>query len=82
MQLLNVTDEVARGELEGVEQQSVISPVKQNAPDVSSFMTAPGAPVDPTLQKEMDFMKTWLDHSEAADVPFATYLSKSQEENQ
>ena len=61
-----------------MEQHSVISSVKQNASDVSSIIVVPGAPVDPTLQKKMDILKTWPAYSEVAEVCFATYLSKSQ----
>jgi len=78
MQLINVTDEVVPADLDGVDQQSIISPFKANAPDVTNIMASPGALLDPTLQKEIDFMKTWLARAEAVEVPFAPYLSKSQ----
>lgn len=47
--------------------------------DVNSIRADPEATVDPTLQKNLNFMQTWL--SKAAvneEVPFTTVLTKSQ----
>jgi len=47
--------------------------------DVSSIRADPNAPLDPTLQKDLDFMKIWLDKAVVnEDVPFSPVLSKSQ----
>jgi len=47
--------------------------------DVSSIMADPDVPLDPTLQKDLDFMKTWLEKAAVnEDVSFSPILSKSQ----
>ncbi|RHN40873.1 hypothetical protein MtrunA17_Chr8g0359801 [Medicago truncatula] len=77
MQLSNVMDEVVRSDLCCADQQSIISPVKESVPNVSGIMAASDAPLDPTLQKEMNFMKTWLLQSAAIEVPFFQVILKS-----
>jgi len=38
-------------------------------------VAAADATVDPTLQKEMDFMKTWLAKAAENEVPFSLVIS-------
>jgi len=45
---------------------------------VSSIVAHDDATVDPVLQKEMDFMQTWLAKAAVNDGPFTEVLSKSQ----
>jgi len=42
-------------------------------------MAPDGAPVDPLLQKDLDFMQTWLAKAAVNEVPFNEVVSKSQE---
>jgi len=73
MPLINVTDTVTRTAL--VDSHEPI--LTQVVPlDVNSIRADPEATVDPTLQKNLDFMQTWL--TKVADVPFTPVLSKSQ----
>lgn len=58
MQLSNAMNEVVRADLRCADQQPIISPAKESVPNLSSIMAASDVPVDPTLQKEMNFMKT------------------------
>lgn len=46
-------------DLDGVDQQSIISPFKENAPDVSSIMASSGALLDPTLQIKKKLILWW-----------------------
>ncbi|KEH40655.1 DUF4283 domain protein [Medicago truncatula] len=47
--------------------------------DVNSIHVDPDATVDPTLQKEINFMKTWLDKVAVNEgVSFSPIVSKSQ----
>ena len=72
MPLNNVADNVARWS-----REPILTPVADL--DVSSIRADPNAPLDPTLQKDLDFMKTWLDKAAVnEDVPFSLVLSKSQ----
>lgn len=72
MPLNNVADNVARWS-----HGPILTPVADV--DVSSIRADPNATLDPTLQKDLDFMKTWLDKAAVnEDVPFSPVLSKSQ----
>ena len=42
-------------------------------------MALDGGPVDPVLQKDLDFMQTWLAKAAVNEVPFNEVVSKSQE---
>jgi len=81
MQLINVTDDMVRTDLI-VDHKLVISHVKERALYVSSIMDASDATVDPTLQKEMNFMKNWLVKAVEVEVPFSPYIKVSEEENE
>lgn len=75
MPLFNVIDNVARSSLV-VTNEPILTQVE--CLDVNSIRADPEATVDPTLQKNLDFMQTWL--SKAAvneDVAFTTVLTKS-----
>lgn len=57
----------------------VLSPVKQMiTPDISSIVAPEGSKIDPVLQKDLDFMHTWLSKAAATEVPFIEVVSKSQ----
>jgi len=76
MPLTNVIDAVARSAIV-VTHEPIITPVASL--DVNSIRADPDATLDPTLQKEIDFMKTWLDKAAVnEDVPFSPVVSKSQ----
>jgi len=76
MPLTNVIDVVARSAIV-VTHEPIITPV--TSLDINSIRADPDATVDPTLQKEIDFMKTWLDKAAVnEDVPFSPVVSKSQ----
>jgi len=79
IQLENVSDEIARNDLEE-NQEHILSPIKEKKLDVSSIMASDGTPVDPVLQKDLDFMQTWLAKAIVNEVPFKEVVSKSQRE--
>jgi len=56
IQLENVSDEIARNDLEE-NQEHILSPVKEKTLDVSSIVVPDGAHVDPLLQKDLDLCK-------------------------
>jgi len=58
MPLTNVIDVVARSAI-AVTHEPIITPVESL--NVDSIRADPNATVDPTLQKDIDFMKTWFD---------------------
>jgi len=65
MPLNNVADNVAKWS-----REPILTPVADL--DVNSIRTDPNAPLDPTFQKDLDFMKTWLDKAAVnEDVPFS-----------
>jgi len=64
-----MSDEVVRGDLGG-DQESVLFPVKETTLDVSSIVAPDDTTVDPTLQRDMDFMQSWLAKADVNDVPF------------
>jgi hypothetical protein len=76
IQLENESDEIARNDLEE-NQEHILSPVKEKTLDVSSIVAPDGAPVDPVLQKDLDFMQTWLAKALVNEVPFKEVVSKS-----
>jgi len=57
IQLENVSYEITRNDLEE-NQEHILSLVKEKTLDVNSIMAPDGAPVDPVLQKNLDFMQT------------------------
>ncbi|KEH26717.1 DUF4283 domain protein [Medicago truncatula] len=59
-------------------QTHVLSPVKQMTLDISSIVAPEGSKIDPVLQKDLDFMHTWLSKAAATEVPFIEVVSKSQ----
>lgn len=75
MPLVNVTDSVARIAVV-VYDDPIITPVIPL--EVSHFTAAPDATVNPTLEKNMDFMNNWLKQVAVNDVPFSPVISKSQ----
>lgn len=75
MPLTNVIDVVARSAIV-VTHEPIITPVESL--DVNSIRADPDATVDPTLRKEINFMKAWLDKAAVnEDVPFSPVVSKS-----
>lgn len=74
MQLFNVTDDIVRTET--IYHEPILTPVQPL--DVSSIAATPGATIDPTLRKEMNFMQDWLNRAAETDVPFSQVISKSQ----
>jgi len=77
-QLENVYDEIARNDLKE-NQEHILSRVKEKTLDVSSIMAPDGAPIDSVLQKDLDFMQTWLAKAVVNEVPFKEVVAKSQE---
>jgi len=75
MPLENVRDEFVHTEI--AHNVPILTPVQ--ILDVSSIAAGPDATIDPTLQKEMNFMKTWLEKAAETKVPFSPVLSNSQE---
>ncbi|KEH37617.1 DUF4283 domain protein [Medicago truncatula] len=69
----NVSDEIARNDLEE-NQEHILSPVKEKTLDISSIVAPDGAPVDPVLQKDLDFMQTRLAKVVVNEVPFKEFL--------
>ena len=76
MQLENVSDEIVTNYLEG-NHESVLSPIKEKALDVSSIVAPDDVQVDPVLQEDLDFMQTWLAKVAVNDKPFIKVVSKS-----
>jgi len=76
LQYINVTDVVVINDL-GEELEAILSPVTDKSLDVSSIVAAPNAHVDPTLQKEVNFMNNWLAKASENDKPFVPVVSKS-----
>jgi len=77
LQYINVTNDVVRNDL-GEELQLILSPVTDKSLDVGRIVASPDAHVDPTLQKEVDFMNNWLAKASENDTPFMLVVSKSQ----
>jgi hypothetical protein len=77
MQLHNVSDDIVKNDLEG-NHESILSSVKEKTLDVSSIVAPDDVPVDPILQKDIDFMQTWLAKAYVNDAPFTQVVSKSQ----
>jgi len=75
LQYINVTDEVVRNDL-AADHDRVLSPVTEKSVDVSSIVVASDAPVNPTLQKEVDFMNNWLAKAAENETPFMPIISK------
>jgi len=59
------------------EQETILSLVIDTS-NVSKFVVAPDASVDPTLQKEVEFMNAWMAKAAETDVPSILVVSKSQ----
>jgi len=74
MQLFNVIDDIVCTET--VYHEPILTPVQPL--NVSSIEEAPGATIDPTLRKEMNFMQDWLKKTVETDAPFSLVISKSQ----
>jgi len=77
MQLNNVTYEIVRTEI--INDEPILTPVRTL--DVSSIAADPNANIDPTLQKEMDFMQTWLAKAAATEVPFSSCFPSLKRKN-
>jgi len=77
LQYTNFTDDVVRNDL-GAELRPILSLVTDKSLDVSRIVVTPDAHVDPTLQKEVDFMNNWLAKAAENDTPFVSVVSKSQ----
>ena len=77
MQLVNVTDDVVRFIL-GTDHETIVSPVLEPVLDVCSIVALTDAIVDPTLQKDIDLMNTWMAKAVVDDAPFTPVISKSQ----
>ena len=77
MQLENVSDDIVAHNLEE-NTIFVLSPVKNKTLDISSIVALEGSKIDPVLQKDLDFMHTWLSKAAATEIPFTKVVSKSQ----
>jgi len=77
IQLENVSDEITRNDLEE-NQEQILSPIKEKTLDFGNIEAPNGALVDPVLQKDLDFMQTWLAKAAVNEVPFKEVVSKSQ----
>jgi len=56
----------------------VLSPVKNTHLDISSIVVPDNATIDPVLQKDLNFMQTWLAKAAETKTPFIEVVSKSQ----
>jgi len=74
---LNVTKEVGRNTL-GADHDTVLSPVTEKYLDVNSIVVLSDAPVNQSLQKEVDFMNNWLAKAAENEIPFVPGISKAQ----
>lgn len=74
MPLFNVTYDIVCTDT--VHHEPILTSVRTL--DVRSIVEAPYATIDPTLQKEMNFMQSWLNKAVETDVPFSPVISKSQ----
>jgi len=63
------------------EQETVLSLVTNTSLDVSKFVVASDANVDPTLQKEVDFMNSWMARAAETNIPFIPVVSKKKKGN-
>jgi hypothetical protein len=77
MQLDNVSNEMVRNDMEG-NHKFILSSVKEKTLDVSSIVIPDDVLVDSVLQKDIDFMQTWLAKAVVNDAPFTQVVSKSQ----
>lgn len=76
MPLTNVIDVVARSAIV-VNHGPIITPVQSF--DVNPIRADPDEMLDPTLHKDINFMKTWLDKAAVnEEVPFSPVIYKSQ----
>nr|ABD33226.1 non-LTR retrolelement reverse transcriptase-like protein, related [Medicago truncatula] len=75
--LHNLSVDVVRGNIDETPTH-VLSPIKQITLDISNIVAPEGSKIDPVLQKDLDFMHTWLSKVGASEVPFIEIVSKSQ----
>jgi len=81
MPLENVSDEIIENNLEG-NYMPILSPVKNIHLDISSIVALDNAKIDPVLQKDLNFMQTWLAKAAETETPFIEVFSKSQEKKE
>jgi len=77
MPLENVFDAIMENNIEG-NYMPVLSPVKNTHLDISSIVAPDNAKIDPVLQKDLNFMQTWLAKAAETETPFIEVVSKSQ----
>jgi len=77
MLLRNVSDEIDMPPFLNNDVAPVLSLVS-DFPNVRKIMAGPNDPVDPVLQKEMDFVQDKLLQSVSAEVSSTPYLTKVQ----
>jgi len=81
MPLENVFDEIIENNIEG-NYMPVLSPVKNTHLDISSIVAPDNAKIDPVLQKDLNFMQTWLAKAAETETPFIEVVSKSQKKKE
>jgi len=81
MPLENVFDEIIENNIEG-NYMPILSPVKNTHLDISSIVAPDNAKIDPVLQKDLNFMQTWLAKAAETESPFIEVVSKSQKKKE
>lgn len=75
-----ITEEVVRNDI-GADYETVLSPVTVKSLDVNSVVISSNATVDPTLQKEVNFMNDWMAKDAESKVPFVPVVYKKKKGN-
>jgi hypothetical protein len=75
-----ISDEVVRNDI-GTDYETFLSPVTVKSLDVNSVVISSNVTVDPTLQREVNYMNDWLAKAAESDVPFVPVLSKKKKGN-
>jgi len=77
MPLENVSDELIENNLEG-NYMPVLSRVKNTHLDINSIVAPDNDKIDPVLQKDLNFMQTWLTKAAETETQFIEVVSKSK----
>ena len=75
--LSNISEEVIRNDIP-TENAAVLAPVRVNPLNVNSVVISSNVTVDPTLQREVNYMNAWMAKATKSEVPFVPVISKKK----
>jgi len=75
--LRNVSEEIIRKDFR-TEYEAALSPVMVKPLEANSVVISSNVTVDPTFQREVNYMNDWLAKAAESEVPFVPVLSKKK----